>query len=878
MARYYKNKNTRYSSEYNFATDNIRIADTENMYIDYDNGGEWLESFPGYRQMYKFTERINGIFKPDNGQKDFIIHTGTNLYKCYYPDNFKNAFFTVWLCAMNDHKSFCYRMGDNICIFDGTDIVMIDKDYKTKKLSSYSDIAYLPTTYIDGKEAEQVNILSDKFREEYHGFSIDDFAYESEGLIFGILSETDKTCSVTGIGADLRGRVDIPNRKRINGCYYKVVEVGDGAFSGNTKITAVILGNGIKRVGKRAFMDCTALTLAVMPDGIETIDESAFAGCGKLSEVYIGVTCKSIYYNAFSDCKMISNVYFSDTPEHVEKCDGVGNLFVYPIEYSTKYTDYAVGIPIFTPAKSIIEVKVGEAGLTYTAEAERGIVKLNYTSPGEIEGKDISVTGIIDRTVCHNSERGVSFPKLISQEQTGKDVISSCKGGDIYDGRVMLFGAEEYPHTVFASSFTKDGAAHPLYFGELDYFAVGNPDLAISDLKKAGGRLAIAKREEKGGSIFLHSPKGAEKAVFGRSYPVVVCIENTGVKSELFAFDNSTFFIGNEGVCKMKYSSSAATVSCISRGCPKSMSDYLSEDASFSTLGGYLAIFSNSNLYLGDKRLGFKALGENQYRWYPILNVGAYKDDYTLYYYAERGGPGIYIHSDIGKVAKETIYSLVGEDGVTYYYVQIGMKKYAVINGDEKVGGSLVPATVAQAGENTIIFGTAEGHILSLNTDMKGVPPKYIYQDRNYNGSEYAMTYKNRIHPHFYTHFGHRVRYSVTTPPDDGGIGYARKDSIKKSLAVRLAPRSGGTISFRVDTESKMGEELPSYTMGELNMRELDFGKISFCGGEPVIVGVDENKRNWVEKQITVYTEDLKAPFAISGLTHTFKIKGDVRN
>ena len=86
-------------------------------------------------------------------------------------------------------------------------------------------------------------------------------------------------------------------------------------------------------------------------------------------------------------------------------------------------------------------------------------------------------------------------------------------------------------------------------------------------------------------------------------------------------------------------------------------------DMIFSTIGGYLAVISGTNMYLGDNRLTTKVRGMEQYKWFPIRNVGGYEGDSRNYYYARSEISGIYSHPDLGKATDETVMSYVDENG-----------------------------------------------------------------------------------------------------------------------------------------------------------------------------------------------------------------------
>ncbi len=96
-------------------------------------------------------------------------------------------------------------------------------------------------------------------------------------------------------------------------------------YVGNSKITKVIIHEGVESIGKYAFYDCVNLTEVVLPTTITpgtssyltAIGEGAFRGCSELTNINIGkiadgkcpVTTLGDY--AFYNCKKLNNFDFS---------------------------------------------------------------------------------------------------------------------------------------------------------------------------------------------------------------------------------------------------------------------------------------------------------------------------------------------------------------------------------------------------------------------------------------------------------------------------------------------------------------------------------------------------------------------------------------
>ena len=81
-----------------------------------------------------------------------------------------------------------------------------------------------------------------------------------------------------------------------------VTEIKQGAFSGFTNLTSVVLSDGVESIGGFAFCHCDELTNITIPPTLTKIEKGAFWGCNDVRNVYIS--------NVASWC----NVEFNDSP------------------------------------------------------------------------------------------------------------------------------------------------------------------------------------------------------------------------------------------------------------------------------------------------------------------------------------------------------------------------------------------------------------------------------------------------------------------------------------------------------------------------------------------------------------------------------------
>ncbi len=100
-----------------------------------------------------------------------------------------------------------------------------------------------------------------------------DFEYE-------VLSETDKTCEITGYTGSAT-TLSVP--QALDG--YSVIGIGKHALADNTALTSVTLPNSVTELVYGAFLGCTALTDVQLPSTLKSIGEYAFGDCVALDKL-----------------------------------------------------------------------------------------------------------------------------------------------------------------------------------------------------------------------------------------------------------------------------------------------------------------------------------------------------------------------------------------------------------------------------------------------------------------------------------------------------------------------------------------------------------------------------------------------------------------
>ena len=147
----------------------------------------------------------------------------------------------------------------------------------------------------------------------------------SKGLEF--TSNGNGTCYVSGIGTCTDTEIVIPSI--YNGM--SVVAIDRDAFSGNAKITGVVIPDTVTKIDGYAFDDCTVLTEITIPGSVKEIGSRAFSGCTNLNKAVFmdGVTYVGLFM--FESCSNLKEVILPNTITEIKKgafrwCSGLTKI------------------------------------------------------------------------------------------------------------------------------------------------------------------------------------------------------------------------------------------------------------------------------------------------------------------------------------------------------------------------------------------------------------------------------------------------------------------------------------------------------------------------------------------------------------------------
>ena len=384
-----------------------RFSFIQNMYKDYKSGqGVAIETFPGTRTLANFGGKINGIYsyKSNNdGELYVVVHAGEKLYRFAHANRDGIEKTDPIYDGMADNKSQGFIYNNRLYIIDGEHYVRVSEEEADTKEEAGTgikvnveevtdDIAYIPTTYTNGEQYEQRNMLTDKFVEKKFvttleksidevAFASSDGEWEYDGLKYGVIcAELCETYSSSGDEFDeyyyVNGSEWVENIscdfdvKRVKIDFSKIVvtkyEYNFGSFEElppltTTTVTAegaakpsdydmcVFLGGDTSKtpderklllqrvvlterveVLEGTFDGCENLSELILSNNIKSLDARFFANTPKLKKIYLPVFLEELGDEAFDGCADDVTIYASKAMYKVLTEEGAAEKFKIP--------------------------------------------------------------------------------------------------------------------------------------------------------------------------------------------------------------------------------------------------------------------------------------------------------------------------------------------------------------------------------------------------------------------------------------------------------------------------------------------------------------------------------------------------------------------
>ena len=870
--------------------DRRRFSYLENMYKDY--GGlhpDTVESIPGFRIIASLPDKINSIFthKTASGDDFLVVHSGSSLFRVPLT-NTNSIIPATRMCEIKDTKSRAFVFNTYLYVLDGKNITRVSPDGVSSLVEDGTDSApYIPTTFYNGKEYEQRNLLTDKFRERYILTASSDMATGTDGLKYTVTSMENKECAVCGIDSEYAGEVKIPSYAQIGEELYKVREVLDNAFLGNKKITRVTVGQSVERIGSLAFAECDSLFEVIIPDSVKRIEGYAFKYSPSLTRVYLGAGIEYIGSNAFAECASLLNIDYAKDGESFGKIESYFDFSVFELNFGVPYSEISIELPIFTPAKEIYSVTLGNTAIAFSPKIKDGLVGsviITDTDKRSLDGKELEVFGIADPFRFKRSEAGTDFMSEM-KSVNGKDAVLGCRVCEKFDGRIFLSGNPNLPNTVFYSARDADGKNNPTYFGTLNYFNDGTGPYTVTSLLSTADSLAVFKEsDDGGGSIFYHKPMETDWNILPKVYPVSYIHNGLSALGDSISFFDDALFVSMLGITALDKEQINLERSIAVRS-HNVNAKLLYEDLREISLAkwcGYLVVCAGERFYLADSRQTFiHQTGYKEYEWYYLNGIGTYDSSFLVFKYSSVAKDGYSVHPKAEEevISYKDVYMKTAENGELVYFICENGVNYEVYHTGEKKGGNFHPARcIASLNDELLFFGTENGKVCLFNNDMRAKAPPYLQNKKGFNDEEYRAVNSQKIHPYYYSFASHAPHYRASTASDNGGVPYFAKSTVKGSLTVKLLTFDGASIDSEVGTESNGYKEIAKIPTASVDFEEVDFSRLSFSNSEYITLPLSEREKGWIEKSITLYSDKFSSPFGICTVGYRFRIKGKIKH
>ena len=855
----------------------------ENLYRDYhSSGGGFPESVPGYRLLTKLPYKINAIYPLGSSDTTkLIIHAGTSLYvvPTSAPSNF------IKIADIGISESSAFRFGNYLYLLSGGKMFRISTSGLIQEVGDDKEVKpYSPIVYFDDEKYEQRNLLSNRARERIRVFSTERFAYGSKGIKYHIVDTVLRYCSVVGIDSEFSGALYIPGYTRIGTDEYKVVDIEDKAFAQNTSITEVHIGEGVERIGKFAFQKNTALTKLTTPRSLRIIDNAAFQDCTSLSEVYLSDGLEYAGIAVFNFCLSLKKMNYSLDETHFKAIENYDLIDNYELIYESENLSGRVAIPIHSEANSCQRVTIDQEEIEFETETENGkpcAVLLDTQTPWSLDGKTIEIELLLPNMFSRFDGTEGNEGQI-----EGKAAICGCRISEKFDGRIFLSGNINLPGSVFYSAVGVEGDGEPLYFGEYNYFNDSRGEADIISMMAVRDSLAIFKNKDDGqGSIIYHYGKDTEDDVVPRVYPI------SSVHSQLVAcgasrnFFDDPVFISPLGLCGIEHRQLEYDRSISVRS--ENVNYYLlSEDlknAEIVEWEGYLCISVGGNMYLADSRdISKNRLGKIQYEWYMIRGVGHYDNAMPVYRYSLSNSDALSEHPNLDRKVEGIVFSSIltdkdGENSLMYFTMEQG-KRFAVAPTEETKGGIFKEGRCFTSDDGIHLYFTAsDGYLYTFNNDMRGIAPERIRESFDFDEDEYSSVMKHKIHPDFYDFGGRSVRYALRTRADNCTSPHLSKDTVKGSLVVKLKNFGRTSLTLEVGTDRSGYKEIVEFSPSDIDFYDIDFSGFTFALADSYTLPFGEKEKNWIEKSISLYTENFRSPIGVETVAFRYRLRGKIK-
>ena len=898
-----------------------RLADAVNVWKDYKSGqGSAIETFPGYRQLAKGVGKVYGIFRYRVDGVDYILaHIGNSL--CYFKQNDISEEISLKEIdvTLAYSKSFGFQFGNGFYLIDGTHYFRIYAQNLDGKVSleakEVEDDAYVPTTFINGVEHEQRNMLVDKEVQEYGPLSV---AGSAGGYDFSFsdFNDQDKTCKVSKctVTTEETVVVVVPSTHNKGGIEYTVTGVAQFAFSNIGNIEEVILPGGVTSIGGYAFKDCIGLKKVYFSatDELRTISAYAFMNCANLEVVYVsyGRTSEGLFIGkpAFGGCKAGvkiiqyvpsgkgNDIYWNSSSAVAAEITietTVQNPFYTPEDIKT------ISIPIYSPCVYVEKVEINGKTITVESQIKDGdyIKSVGIKTDISYLGGIAKLTIVVDPSKFSPSKYTSYLSAQSGYEGTAQEAVLGCTICAQFDGRVFFTGNPALPNTVFYTQRDNTGHNNPFYIGTYNYFDTGIGQTPNTAMIATGSNLIVFKGDTvQDGSINLYQGVDGTDNILPRFYVRQQGLAGVGCLGAACNFADDPVFISKRGLdaVGLQTVNLERSVQHRSTNVDRKLTSEALAHAQLTEWEGYLVLLvPGGRVYLADSRQLFtNAAGYMEYEWYFLNDIGAYEGDETAFAYSsvfpegygEKEGYSLYETPDapvperilLEKEGLDPVKSVGADPNNSLYYLEQEGKKYLVYKTGEKIGGTFSQASCIVGIDDYLIFGTENGAICVFNTDKRGTM----------EANDQGIDTRDIIPREYFSHMEHRYLSTIILALENAGVPNMAKNTVKRTVVLKAKDIFGSVFKWNVRTDRKVFGTNPDVAMakGEISnaVTDLDFLEFQYINFDTsydgALIVLNEKKKRYVEKQYAFFSDGFCRPFGIYHIAYQYEIQGKVKN
>lgn len=173
------------------------------------------------------------------------------------------------------------------------------------------------------------------------------------------------------------------------------------------------------------------------------------------------------------------------------------------------------------------------------------------------------------------------------------------------------------------------------------------------------------------------------------------------------------------------------------------------------------------------------------------------------------------------------------------------------------------PAVRMMESRGSLYFGTSDGRICKLNTDIDTMQ---AYSDGGTMGKDGKIT------------GGAAIVAEWHTKADDDGDFMTYKTMVKRGSGVMIKPYSRSSVKVFARTERDFGRQIREQTIDIFDWSDIDFSRFTFFANDtPQVIPFNSKVKKYKTLQLTAKNEALNEAFGLFGIIKRYTIGTSVR-